>query len=90
MLSAARRAGLGIYPLSGFRTYAQQAALYRRYGSGRAARPGYSNHQQGLSMDIGGVGGYRTRAYRWLAANARRFGFVNDVRGEFWHWTYRA
>ena len=26
-------------------------------------------------------------AYRWLSNNAKRFGFVNDVAGEFWHWT---
>lgn len=89
LMAAARRAGIRLSNTSGYRTYAQQAALYRRYGSGRAARPGYSNHQLGLSMDIGGVGGYGTRAFRWLRANAPRFGFINDVPGEFWHWTYR-
>lgn len=41
-------------------------------------------------MDIGGVRGYGTRAYTWLQANGARFGFVNDVRGEYWHWTYRG
>lgn len=89
MLAAARAAGVSLSSTSGFRTHAQQAALFRRYGAGRAARPGYSNHQQGLSMDIGGVRSYGTRAYKWLQANAGRFGFVNDVRGEYWHWTYR-
>ncbi len=89
MLSAARRAGINLSTVSGFRTMAQQQALWRKYGPPRAARPGYSNHQQGLSTDIGGIGGYNTRAYRWLKANASRYGFVNDVRGEPWHWTYR-
>ncbi|MEN9799809.1 MAG: hypothetical protein RL653_3506, partial [Pseudomonadota bacterium] len=54
-----------------------------------AARPGYSNHQMGLSVDLGGIGGYGTRAYNWLKQNASRYGFVNDVGGEFWHWTYK-
>ncbi len=89
MIRAARRAGVRLTHTSGFRTHYQQQVLYRRYGSGRAAPPGHSNHQQGLSMDIGNIGGYGTRAYRWLSQNARKFGFVNDVRGEFWHWTYR-
>ncbi|HEY3450397.1 MAG TPA: M15 family metallopeptidase [Myxococcales bacterium] len=89
MLAAARKAGVNLGTTDGYRTYAEQASLYRRYGSGRAARPGYSNHQMGLSADIAGVGGYNTRAYRWLRNNAGRFGFSNDVRGEYWHWTYR-
>lgn len=89
MLAAAKRAGVNLSTTDGYRTYGEQAALYRKYGSGRAARPGYSNHQMGLSADIGGVGGYNTRAYRWLKANAGKYGFVNDVRGEYWHWTYK-
>ncbi|MGI5860481.1 MAG: peptidoglycan-binding protein [Myxococcales bacterium] len=88
MLAAARRAGIRLTTTSGYRTYAQQQALYQRYGSPRAAKPGYSNHQMGLAVDIGGVGGYNTRAYRWLAANASKFGFVNNVSGEYWHFTY--
>ena len=89
MVAAAKRAGIHLTCTSGFRTHAQQQALWRRYGPPRAARPGYSNHQMGLSMDIGGINGYNTKAYRWLKANAHRYGFVNDVRGEWWHWTYR-
>ncbi len=89
MVSAARRAGVHLSSTSGFRTHREQAVLYARYGSGRAAPAGYSNHQLGLSMDIGGINGYGTRAYQWLNRNARRFGFVNDVPGEFWHWTYK-
>ena len=41
-------------------------------------------------MDIGGVNGYGTAAYRWLSANAGRFGFKNDVGGEYWHFDYRG
>ena len=88
MLAAARRAGINLSTTSGYRTHAQQQALYKKYGSPRAAKPGYSNHQMGLAVDIGGVGGYNTRAYRWLSANASKFGFANNVPNEYWHFTY--
>jgi LAS superfamily LD-carboxypeptidase LdcB len=60
------------------------------------AAPGYSNHQDGLAIDfaIGEVGrglgkiGPRAWLYRWLTANARRFGF-HPYAKEAWHWTYR-
>jgi peptidoglycan hydrolase-like protein with peptidoglycan-binding domain len=92
MEAAARRAGVNLYPVSGARSMAEQRYLWNLYQSGRgnlAARPGYSNHQGGIAVDIGNVGGYGTRAYSWLRNNAGRFGFVNDVGGEYWHWTYR-
>jgi peptidoglycan hydrolase-like protein with peptidoglycan-binding domain len=91
MRAAARAAGINLNPVSGFRSMEQQRRLYQLYLQGRgnlAARPGYSNHQGGISVDIS-TGGYSSSVYRWLANNARRFGFVNDVRGEPWHWTFR-
>jgi len=30
-----------------------------------------------------------TILYWWLKRNAPLYGFINDVRGERWHWTYR-
>jgi hypothetical protein len=89
---AARRDGVNLPLLSAFRSMEQQQRLYDLYRSGRgnkAARPGYSNHQMGLSVDLGNTGGYGGRNYRWLKQNAHRFGFVNDVRGEPWHWTFK-
>jgi peptidoglycan hydrolase-like protein with peptidoglycan-binding domain len=91
MVAEARAAGINLGVNSGWRSNEEQAELYRRYLNGtgnKAAPPGYSNHQMGLSIDVGNVGGYNTRAYNWLRENAGRFGFVNDVAGEFWHWTY--
>jgi peptidoglycan hydrolase-like protein with peptidoglycan-binding domain len=93
MQAAARSAGVNLSVNSGFRSNAEQKVLYQKYlnGTGNlAAKPGYSNHQSGISVDIGGVNGYGTKAFKWLQANAGRYGFVNDVRGEFWHWTYRG
>jgi len=91
MQQAAARDGVTLTPGSGFRTMEEQRRLYALYLSGEgnlAARPGYSNHQGGIAMDLNGVGGYGTRTFQWLANNARRFGFVNDVGGEYWHWTF--
>lgn len=92
MKAAARRAGVTLTPVSGFRSMAQQKALYAAYRAGRgnlAARPGYSNHQGGISVDVATGGSYSSSAYRWLARYGRQYGFVNDVRGEPWHWTYK-
>lgn len=91
----AQRAGIALTATSGFRTNEQQQKLYDGYmqnlpGFNMAAKPGYSNHQSGISVDIGGVGGFNTPAYSWLKSNASRYGFVNDVRGEYWHWTFKG
>ncbi len=86
MRNAARRSGVWIRVVSGFRTMAQQIALRRRYGARRAARPGYSNHQSGLAYDL------NTRAggvYRWLSRNGWRYRFRRTVSHEPWHWEYR-
>lgn len=91
MVKAAHRAGVSLSAVSGFRSMAEQRRLYQLYLSGQgnlAAPPGYSNHQGGVAVDLGGVGGYGTRAFAWLSANAGRFGFRNTVSGEYWHWTY--
>lgn len=92
MKAAARRAGVTLSPVSGFRSMAEQQRLYALYKAGKgnlAAPPGYSNHQGGTAVDVATGGSYSSKAYKWLAKNARQYGFVNDVRGEPWHWTYK-
>jgi zinc D-Ala-D-Ala carboxypeptidase len=86
MRDAARADGIGLYVMSGFRTYEYQAALYARYRARAghlAARPGHSNHQSGSALDLV-IDDEQT--YAWLTAHARRFGFRRTVRGEPWHW----
>lgn len=68
--------------------HAPLQAAYKAGGGNLAARPGYSNHQGGIAVDVG-VGGTASAVYRWLAANAGRFGFVRTVKSEPWHWEYR-
>jgi hypothetical protein len=89
MIEAARSAGVTIKLNSAFRTMAKQRALYRDYLIGfgnKAARPGRSNHQAGLAIDVN----YRDAGVvSWLRQNASRFGFRETVSGEPWHWEYR-
>ncbi len=92
MKAAAAAAGINLHVNSGFRTMAEQQHLYNLYKAGKgnlAAAPGYSNHQGGTSIDINMPGGYNGATYAWLKANGGKYGFVNDVGGEPWHWTYK-
>jgi D-alanyl-D-alanine carboxypeptidase len=88
MAKAARKAGIDIAIRSGFRSHEKQKELYRDYKRGwghLAARPGYSNHQNGKALDI-----YITdyRVYEWLKGHAAKYGFKRTVRREAWHWEY--
>ena len=86
MRADAARSGVHITVVSGFRTMDQQRYLYNLYLAGRgnlAARPGYSNHQSGLALDLNTSG---AGVYGWLAANASRYGFRRTVPSEAWHW----
>ena len=89
MTADAWRAGVDLKVNDGYRSIdaqhevAGELGLYR--DGGAAAVPGTSTHGWGLSVDIDSDGG----AHDWLRANAARYGFVEDVPGEPWHWTYR-
>jgi len=54
------------------------------------ARPGQSMHERGLAVDFthqGRIISSRSNpAYRWLSANASRFGLQN-LPSEPWHWS---
>lgn len=77
------------------------AAAVERYGSPEAARrwvapPGSSAHQSGraVDLDMGPPNGSSqveaqrlTARWRWLDANASRFGFY-PYAAEPWHWEY--
>ncbi|QGG97136.1 hypothetical protein GH723_14760 [Actinomarinicola tropica] len=62
---------------------ATEKGLYSQ--GGLAATPGTSNHGWGLSVDLD----LNPASEAWMKANAPRFGFVEDVPREPWHWTYR-
>src|SRR5690625_550932 len=55
----------------------------KKPGRPLTASPGYSNHGNGLAVDI-----HPGAIQAWLKSNAGRFGWVNDVPSEPWHWSY--
>lgn len=89
MASDAWRAGVDLKVNDGYRNFDQQQALAAELGlyrdGGKAAVPGTSTHGWGLSVDVDTDGG----AGEWLRTNAARYGYVEDVPGEPWHWTFR-
>ncbi|MBM3661874.1 MAG: hypothetical protein FJW94_03135 [Actinobacteria bacterium] len=50
------------------------------------ARPGRSMHERGLAVDFRNCSVRTTACYRWLAANAARYGLLN-LPSEPWHWS---
>ncbi|ADB53171.1 M15 family metallopeptidase [Conexibacter woesei] len=92
MFAAARRDGVRLAGVSGFRSFASQRALFAGYADARgvenaahvSARAGHSEHQTGLAIDIAGADGRcaasgcfaGTRAARWLERHAAAHGFV--------------
>lgn len=93
LFEAAEEAGMTLYAVSGFRSYETQQALFeynvRQAGSAKdvnrtMAKPGESEHQTGLSMDVSTaeMNGRLDQAFantdagRWLAEHAPEFGFI--------------
>jgi LAS superfamily LD-carboxypeptidase LdcB len=92
MRAAAAKVGVPMVVESAFRTMEQQTALWVDYMNGKrkdpVGAPGYSNHQNGVAVDVKTDRG-RNATYAWLRANADAFGFVENVTGEPWHWEFR-
>jgi D-alanyl-D-alanine dipeptidase len=84
LAGAARRAGISLTVVSGFRTNAEQAVLFARHPDPKwVAAPGRSLHRLGTELDLGPAS-----AYGWLAANAKRFHFIQRYSWEAWHYGY--
>ena len=110
MADAAKQDGISLRSVSAYRSYQTQQGLYQHYVSidGKAnaerysARPGYSEHQTGLALDINtaSISAHfeNTAEYAWLLANCARFGFllrypkekesITGYRYEPWHYRY--
>jgi len=90
MQSAAQAAGVTLVVNTAFRDMAFQERLYALYQAGTgnlAAKPGTSNHQGGVAVDVETAGGTNP-AFVWLNNNAFRFGFKRTVASEPWHWEF--
>ena len=97
---------------SSYRNFKSQEDTYndlrKTFGSKRAdaqaARPGHSEHETGLAIDIftpgnTGTGNFKdSNAYTWLKEHAHEFGFIErypegkeyltGYAFESWHWRY--
>lgn len=78
-----------------YRDCATQIRYRKELGEKAApAPPCISNHGWGLAADIN-VGGFDSPVYKWLEANAHKYGYVNPPwakpggsKPEPWHWEY--
>lgn len=106
--SAALLDGFDIYIASGFRSYNRQVTLYNNYvqrdgkeaADTYSARPGYSEHQSGLTFDVNEVSDkfHNTPEANWLSENCYKFGFIlrfpkgkeqeTGYKYESWHFRY--
>ncbi len=85
---------------SGFRGFDEQTKLYEQMGSNRALPAGHSEHNLGLSLDVGSTQGKMEVAPEgeWIAKNAWQYGFtlrypedktdITGIMNEPWHIRY--
>jgi hypothetical protein len=91
MAKAAKKDGVNLHVVSGFRSMSEQKYLYHCYTScscnscNLAAKPGYSNHQSGHALDLNTSS---PGVYHWLSNHAAHFGFKRTVPSEDWHWEW--
>lgn len=85
LFAAAKRQGLSLYGVSGYRPYDRQRELFEKNpASLYVAPPGASEHQTGLALDVScpAVGMELEEVFahtpegRWLARNAPLYGFI--------------
>ena len=108
LVQAAANDGISIYLSSGFRSYELQSQIYNNYVSNYgketadtfSARPGYSEHQTGMAIDVNIVDDsfIGTPEAIWIEAHCEEFGFIlrypygkQEVTGykyEPWHIRY--
>jgi len=112
MANNAKNDGITLLANSTYRTYTRQDEIYKdfyyskglSYADSYAARPGHSEHQTGLALDIFTNGTSTTEnfeksdAYKWLIDNAHLYGFIlrypkgkeylTGYNYESWHYRY--
>ncbi|WP_223066047.1 M15 family metallopeptidase [Paenibacillus caui] len=92
MFAGAKKDGIYLAGVSGYRSYARQKALFESYvkkdGEEKAktysAVPGYSEHETGLAIDVSGSDGKcaaedcfaDTEEAAWIAKHAHEYGFI--------------
>lgn len=92
MQADAKKEGYSLWNGSGFRSYGTQESIYNRYvardGQAEAdrysARPGHSEHQTGLAIDLNDISSSfaDTAAGKWVDANCWKYGFIIRYKKE--------
>jgi len=89
LIADAKRDGVQIGITDSYRPYAEQVDLAKRKGlysqGGLAAKPGTSEHGWGMAADLD----LNSKALAWMKDNAQKYGFVNNVARESWHWAFK-
>ncbi len=109
---SANKEGYYLMVTSSYRTYEEQKEIYdyrketqgERKADETAARPGNSEHQTGLVVDMTSIKEpsstefKESNAYKWLQENAYKYGFIErypenktyitGYEPESWHWRY--
>jgi zinc D-Ala-D-Ala carboxypeptidase len=89
MIEDAKKDGVKIGITDSYRPYTEQVDLARRKGlysqGGLAAKPGTSEHGWGMATDLD----LNSKALSWMRQNADKYGYVNNVPREDWHWAYK-
>lgn len=101
MIDAAQQDGVNQFLISsGYRDVAEQDRLFQEMGAEFALPAGHSEHNLGLSLDIGSFGGQMSQAPegKWLKRNAWMYGFIlrypedktaiTGIEYEPWHFRY--
>ena len=103
MWNDANEQGLVLLVNSSYRTFEEQQEQYDMSNDDYASRPGYSEHQTGLALDIvsDGIQGNEfenTDEFKWLQENAHKYGFIlrypkdkeyiTGYNYESWHYRY--
>ncbi|PNB77299.1 D-Ala-D-Ala carboxypeptidase VanY, partial [Pseudomonas sp. FW305-BF6] len=101
MITAAEKKGVRNFSItSGYRDFEKQDKLYQEMGSAYALPAGYSEHNLGLSLDVGSTQKKMAVAPegKWIEKNAWKYGFilrypkdkteVTGIQFEPWHIRY--
>ncbi|MEV6345968.1 M15 family metallopeptidase [Actinoplanes sp. NPDC051851] len=88
LIADAQSEGVKIGITDSYRPYAEQVDLAKRKGlysqGGLAARPGTSEHGWGMATDLD----LNAKALNWMRKNGDKYGFVENVSRESWHWAF--
>jgi D-alanyl-D-alanine carboxypeptidase len=110
MCADAKKLGYSLYAISSYRSYDRQLAVYNSFYDPNnpasavtqeltAARPGFSEHQTGLAVDVASNRPLTNSAvFKWYSKNAHKYGFIVrypsgyetilGITNEPWHLRY--